>query len=143
MVGLAIFCHPADTLHVELDHASARIFVRTLIYSRKICSARKISYGMIRHFKTVCLSSIFFLVCLAIVHHPADTFHVELDCASACIFVHTLIFTFVCVIIFSDHVHDRTNNLSIFHFSVSLAIICHPADMFHVELDHASVRIFV
>ena len=36
---------------------------------------------MIRHFKTVCLSG--FLVGLAIVHHPADTFHVELVRASA------------------------------------------------------------
>ncbi len=52
----------------------------------------------------------FFLVSLAIICHQADTFHVELDCASACIFVHTLIFTIVCLIIFSG-VHDSMNDL--------------------------------
>ncbi len=48
-----------------------------------------------------------FLAGLAVVHRPADTFHVELVRASAC----TLIFTIVRVIVFSDRVHDRTNDL--------------------------------
>ncbi len=53
----------------------------------------------------------FFLVGLAIVCHPPDTFHVELVWASVPIFVRTLIFTIVRTIVFSNHVHDRTNNL--------------------------------
>ena len=48
-----------------------------------------------------------FVVGLAIVHHPADMFHVELVRASA----RTLIFMIVHAIVFSDHVHDRMNDL--------------------------------
>ncbi len=55
------------------------------------------------------------LVSLAVIHHPPDTFHVELVCASAHIFVRTLIFTIVRAIIFSNPMHDcmhnRTNDL--------------------------------
>ena len=51
-----------------------------------------------------------FLVSLTVICHPADTFHVELVCASARIFVCTLIFTIVWAIVFSDCVHDCTNS---------------------------------
>ena len=75
-------------------------------------------FGLIHHFWTVWPSSVyflflffFFLVGLAVVHHPADLFHAELVCASAYIFVRTLIFTIVRAIVFSNRVHDRTNDL--------------------------------
>ena len=62
-------------------------------------------FGWFVIFITVCPSSIF-LVSLAIVHHPADTFRMELVCAS----VRSLIFMIVRTIVFSNRMHDRTDD---------------------------------
>ena len=51
------------------------------------------------------------LVGLVVVRHLPDTFHVQLVRASAHIFKCTLIFTIIRTIVFSDCVHDHTNNL--------------------------------
>ena len=66
-------------------------------------------FVLIHHFSNGLYVDRFF-VGLAVVRHPLDTFHIELVRASAHLFVHTLILTIVCAIVFSDRMHDRTND---------------------------------
>ena len=57
-------------------------------------------------FKTICLSSIFWSVWpSSVVQRTRSTWN------SLAYFVRTWNFTIVCAIVFSDHVHDRTNDL--------------------------------
>ncbi len=73
------FCG-TDSTYVLLKADSACQNVHKLVHDvvpQKICCARNISFWMICHFKMACPSSVF-LVGLAIVRCPADTFHVEL-----------------------------------------------------------------
>ena len=76
----------------------------------KICFARNISFLTDASFFKRSVRRLF-LVSLAVICHPLDMFHVEFVCASVHIFMRTLIFTNVCAIVFSNCVHDCTNNL--------------------------------
>ena len=103
------FCGTYST-YVLLKADSACKNVRNLVHDvvpwKRYVLQGTWSFRMFRHFWNG-LSVVRFSVGLAVVRRPADMFHVELVRASA----RTLIFTFMCGIVFRDRVHDRTNDL--------------------------------
>ncbi len=81
------------------------------VVPQKICSERNMIFLDDWSFLKRSVHCPFFLVGLAIFCRPVDTFHVELVCASAHIFICTLNFTIIRTMLFSNRMHDCMINL--------------------------------